>query len=265
MENSPQRSGPYALLTYLTAFIYLVFQSPDVLAGPLEDCHEYTTYGIPGSSDDLLCRKGFLLAHDPNLKTPIWVIEHLTKEKASDTRVNRTAFKPDPDLPRDKRAELTDYTGSGYDRGHMAPSADMKWDAQAMAECFYLSNMVPQVGKGMNQGIWKILEKKVRDLAILKGEVYIYTGPIYEQAQRPTTIGPNKVAVPTALFKIIFEPDIPKATAFIMLNKNLDGYDLPNFVVSVREVEEETGLDFFSIFNQEIQDILETVITEIWQ
>lgn len=132
-------------------FVLSSLSASQVAAGPLEDCQELTTYGIPRNTGDVLCHKGFLLAHDSELKTPIWVIEHLTKEKAMGTLGRKDAFKPDPDLPKGRRAELSDYKGSPYDRGHMAPAADMKWDAQAMAECFYHSNMVRSAGREGNE------------------------------------------------------------------------------------------------------------------
>ncbi|MBV5328863.1 MAG: DNA/RNA non-specific endonuclease, partial [Chlorobium sp.] len=82
------------------------------------------------------------------------------------------------------------------------PTADMKWDKDAMLECFYLSNMVPQVGKGMNQGIWARLENNVRDWATSKKDIFIFTGPIYLGSNK-ITVGSNKVAVPTHLYKIV--------------------------------------------------------------
>ena len=145
------------------AVICLIASTGFLYAGPLEDCAEYARLGVPGQQGKFLCRKGYLLSHSSENKTPYWVIEHLTVEKADANAVQRySKFQTDPDLEKGKRAELSDYKGSGYDKGHMAPSADMKWDEQAMIECFYLSNMVPQVGKGMNQGIWKDLEEKVQ-------------------------------------------------------------------------------------------------------
>lgn len=147
----------------LSLSIFLVLISP-TLVGPLEDCAEYAQLGVPGHDGDLLRRPGHLLAHDPVRKTPIWVIERLTTEKATSTVVPREegSFRINPDLVKRRRAGLSDYRNSGYDRGHMAPAADMRWDKQAMIECFCLSNMVSQVGKRMNQGIWKVLEELVR-------------------------------------------------------------------------------------------------------
>jgi endonuclease G len=226
-------------------------------AGPIEDCSEYAKLGVPGQQGDLLCRKGHLLAHNPENKTPTWVIEHLTKEKAEGTLSRDNKFRADPDLEKGKRAELSDYKNSGYDKGHMAPSADMRWDQQAMVECFYLSNMVPQIGKGMNQGIWKTLEDNIRTWAIARGELYIFTGPIYDDGVKKT-IGKNKVAVPTHLYKIIYDPNKEEAIAFIMPNKKLNTKDMPEYIVAIRDVEGKTGLDFLSSLDKEQQDIIET-------
>ena len=150
--------------------------------GPLEDCAEYTKIGIPSTNDIFLCRKGFLEGYDKDTKIPKWVIEHLTSEKASSHVIKRmNSFVADPDLLPTDRAELSDYAHSGYDRGHMAPAEDMEWDENAMQECFYLSNMVPQTGIGNNRGIWKVLEMMVHKSAIRRGEIYIITGPIYNE------------------------------------------------------------------------------------
>jgi endonuclease G len=134
-----------------------------------------------------------------------------------------------------------------------------------MVECFYLSNIVPQIGKGMNQGIWKDLEEKVRNWAIDRGELYIFTGPIFEGGIK-NTIGNNAVAVPTHLYKIVFDPDKNEAIAFIMPNEKLDTKDMPNYIVTIRDVEKMTGLDFLSDMDQQEHDVIENKkAKEIWQ
>src|SRR5262245_13167622 len=99
--------------------------------------------GIPGKSGTPLCRKGYALSHDPARKTPIWVAEYLDKSKASGKLDRSDNFKPDPDLPVGDRAELADYKSASkkYDRGHMSAAKDNAWDADAMDQSFYLSNM----------------------------------------------------------------------------------------------------------------------------
>jgi endonuclease G len=239
------------------AVICLIAGSGFLNAGPLEDCAEYAKLGVPGQEGELLCRKGYLLSHSSENKTPYWVIERLTAVKANANTVQRyNKFRPDPDLEKRQRAELSDYKGSGYDRGHMAPSADMKWDEQAMIECFYLSNMVPQVGKGMNQGIWKDLEEKVRKWAVVRGELFIFTGPVYEGGEKET-IGKNRVSVPSALYKIIYDPNKEEAIAFFMPNKPLKTSEIPKYIVPIRDIEAITGLDFLSVLDKGMQDNIE--------
>lgn len=242
---------------FLFTIIVFLLTVSSTFGDSIEGCKEYSKLGIPGKDGEMLCRKGYLLSHSSENKTPIWVIEHLTGEKASGIVPRYNKFQPDPDLYEGERAELSDYKGSNYDRGHMAPAADMKWDQQAMEECFYLSNMVPQVGKGMNQGIWARLEDHVRDWAIARGEVYIFTGPIYKGG--PTkTIGENKVAIPTHLYKIIYDPYKAEAIAFKMPNQKLNTADMPDYIVTIREVEIETSLDFLSNLDKQVQDVIET-------
>lgn len=226
-------------------------------------CKEFAKYGVPQNDGTLLCRKGYLLGYNKDRKTPSWVAEHLTSERADSSMARSNNFQPDPDLEEGERAELSDYKGSGFDRGHMAPAGDMRWDLQAMTESFFLSNMVPQVGIGMNRGIWKDLEEKVRHWAINRGEVYIYTGPIYEGDLK--TIGSDKVAVPSRLFKIIYDPVQVEAIAFIMPNQKLKASDMPSYIVPIREVEKETGLNFLSKLRKNIRDSLETETAEgLW-
>lgn len=226
-------------------------------AGPIEDCKEYSKLGVPDNSGKILCRKGYLLAHDSVRKTPVWVIEYLTAEKVSGSLSRKDAFKADPYLPKGQRAELSDYKNSGYDKGHMAPSADMTWDEEAMAESFYLSNMVPQVGIGMNRGIWKDLEELVRKWAIARGSVYIFTGPIYG-GETTGDIGKNKVAVPTQLYKIVYDESKAEAISFIMPNSKLLSADMPKYIVTIRDIEKLTGLDFLSVLDKNVQDTIET-------
>jgi endonuclease G len=117
-------------------------------AGSIAGCEEYAKLGMPGKNGELLCRKGYLLAHDSKNKTPIWVIEHLTAEKVKGTIPRYNKFMPDPDLEEGERAELSDYTKSGYDKGHMAPAADMRWDQQAMEECFIFPTWCLKLERG---------------------------------------------------------------------------------------------------------------------
>jgi len=232
-------------------------------AEPLKECAEYAEYGIPSTDGTLLCRMGFLLAHDHEFLTPIWVAERLTKDKALGKLPRKDSFRADTDLPKGKRAELTDYAGSGFDRGHMAPSANMKWHETAMAESCYLSNIIPQNSHN-NQQIWALLEAHVRDWAIARGEVLIYTGPVYDNEEANMTIGKSKVGVPDRLYKVVYDAQKKEAIAFLMPNQPIDSKHLKNYIVSVREVESVTGLNFLSALPRKEQNRIEKTKAEMW-
>ena len=126
---------------------------------------ENILYGYPSNACAILNRKGYTLCYNSARKVADWTSYHLTDTYLVDNVPRSNDFRPDPDLPEEQRAELSDYKGSGYDRGHLVPAEDMRRDQQTESETFLLSNMSPQVGKGFNQGIWKNLEAKVRNWA----------------------------------------------------------------------------------------------------
>jgi endonuclease G len=132
-----------------------------------------------------------------------------------------------------------------------------------MSESFLLSNVAPQ-GPRFNRGIWRVLEKKVRDWTTQRGELYVVTGPIY--VWEIETIGPDQVAVPSYFYKVIFDPVRIEAIAFILPNQKLNSDALPAFIVSVDQVEAETGLDFFPEIEDSVEDLIEARIqVDLWQ
>ena len=164
-------------------------------------------------------------------------------------------FLPDPDV-RGAKAYSNDYTKSGYDRGHMAPAADMKWSKQAMAESFYMSNICPQ-NPNLNRGDWNDLEEKSRQWAKKYGAVYIACGPVYDHG-KPKRIGNNKVAVPDAFYKVILINDskTPQAIGFLFPNK-AGHKPLKKYIVTVDSVEKRTGIDFFPALPDEVENRIE--------
>ncbi|MBU3725285.1 MAG: DNA/RNA non-specific endonuclease [Burkholderiaceae bacterium] len=224
-----------------------------------EKCREFLEYGLPSDRGALLCRSGFALAHDEEKKAPAWVVQRMTPERLINRVKRNDRFVPDPDLPKGARAELEDYRGSGYDRGHMAPAADMRWSAQAMAESFYLSNMAPQVGPGMNRGIWSEIEATIRQWVARRGELFIYTGPIF-QTNAPDKIGPNQVAVPTHFYKIVFDPVRVETIAFVVPNAPHPNRRIEEFITSVKDIEMRTGLNFLNRISPAVQALIEEAV-----
>jgi endonuclease G len=148
-------------------------------------------------------------------------------------------FREDPEVPTQHRQTLADYTGMGFDRGHVAPAADMTFDAKAMSESFFLTNMMPQV-PGNNRGIWKYLEENVRYWAQVKGEVYVITGALFEGQPKMM----NKVAIPSHVYKIVIDPKTGKQIAYLFTNEKLDPKLIDNYAVSVATIEQKTGINF---------------------
>jgi endonuclease G len=205
-------------------------------------------------SDHLICHSGYCLAYDEEFKLAKWVAYELTSAETQGTFARNDKFKPDPLITKNS-ASLADYKKSGYDRGHLVPAADMKWSAEAMAESFYLSNMSPQ-DKSFNRGIWKKLEEQVRDWAIENKSVYIATGPLLEQGL--PSIGPNKIPIPKAFYKVILDytqPDI-KAIGFVVPNQG-SSLPLKQFVVSIDSIEKLTKIDFYPLLPDQIETMLE--------
>lgn len=200
--------------------------------------------GIPAMADSVLDRRGYALGYSEKHEQPLWVTYRLTAAEAGSKTADRSDdFRVDPYISTGS-ARAEDYAKSGYDRGHLAPAADMAWSEKAMSESFYFSNMSPQE-PGFNRGIWRKLEAKVRDWAIDKGELQVVTGPIF--LNRNKSIGNNQVVVPQAYYKVLYAPEAkpPAMLGFILSNSGSDR-DLQEYAVTVDQVESVTGLEFFT-------------------
>ena len=150
-----------------------------------------------------VCFSSFAILHNGQTKTPVFVAERLNRQNLAQAKgLHRTdKFYAEARVPRAERAELDDYRGSGFSRGHMAPAGDMA-TPDAMAQSFSLANMVPQDQKH-NAGPWSRIEQDTRQYVMrATGDVYVFTGPVY--TERPKTIGAG-VAVPTYLYKVVYD------------------------------------------------------------
>jgi endonuclease G len=293
------REGGHTIKTLLAATLLVstFLTSPSVADNRSNDANTcsdiWEDIGLPETEDDIdrshvtVCHRKYIIGHNLESGTPDWVIEHLTRAivKGKNTRPKSVGFRPEPNLPPEiPRADNKDYTGSGFDRGHQAPSADFKSSAKLMEDTFFFSNVVPQEGKGFNQGIWKRLEALVAKLAIDRGEIYVITGPIYQERKtirlraegdacgRPvrlgklprTTIGGDNVAVPAALYKIIYDPRLNRLNAYVLPNVDhreiqdtaRDLEYLGKYRVGLGTVERLTGLTFMTALDERTQRML---------
>lgn len=189
-----------------------------------------------------LCFDSFAVLHSGQSRTPVYAVERLNRARLVDAqdeeRTNK--FYEEARLPSSERSRLDDYKRSGYDRGHMAPAADMP-NANAMAQSFSLANMVPQAHEN-NRGVWaKKVEKATRQYAMrASGDVYAFTGPVF--SNRPVmTIGSGRVWVPSHLYKLVYDTQTNRAWAYWI--ENLDSAELGN-PISYEELVRRTGIEF---------------------
>lgn len=215
-----------------------------------------------GKRNEMVIRHlGYTVSYNNFYKTPNWVAWELTRQETEGDEERTNKFLPDPELP-EPRVTTSDYTRSGYDRGHMAPAADMKWSSRAMKESFYMSNICPQNRK-LNRDDWGDLEESCRKWAEKYGTVHIACGPIYD-TKSPKRIGKSRVAVPDRFFKVvlIYNRKNPMAMGFLFDNK-AHHQNLKNYMVTVDKVEEETGLDFFPKVPDSIEERIESTVPDI--
>ncbi len=209
---------------------------------------------LPSHTGEIIKHKHYILSYSEKFEQAQWVAYELNASEAISSFKRDDNFRPDPNV-KTGSADLNDYKGSGYDRGHLAPAADMGFSEAAMSESFYMSNMSPQ-SPSFNRGIWKKLETQVRNWAKAYDKIYVVTGSILKPDL--PTIGKNRVAVPEKYYKIIFREKIGQSNmiAFLLANKKSE-QPLSSFVVSVDQLERLTGINFFRQLPDELETKLE--------
>jgi endonuclease G, mitochondrial len=214
---------------------------------------------------NFLKKQGFALSYDTRTRNAQWVVELLTPDKLSQRTANRDGaqFQEDSAVHPMFRAHLSDYAGSGYDRGHLVPAADAKFSPDAMKDTFFLTNISPQVGTGFNRDYWSRMEQFVRNLVSENQEVFVFTGPAFvpkkegsKHIVRYEVIGnPPNVAVPTHFFKVILARKDSNFSlgAFLIPNEPIsESTPVERFATSVEMVERLAGVQFFEHVNRKL-------------
>jgi endonuclease G len=205
---------------------------------------------------------GRLVHHDcmtifysDHCKQAHWVAYTLYKESLSGDAKRKDNFRPDPKIPFEKSAQLSDYRASGYDRGHLAPAADMRNSQDCMDDSFYLSNISPQV-PAHNRGVWKRLEDQVRHYAEKYDSVVVVTGPILRGELQ--LLGDNEVCIPQLYYKalLISNSNGMQTMGFVVPNEGSTA-ELRTFALSIDELEELTGIDFFPYLPRQVEKVIE--------
>lgn len=228
----------------------------------------------------LVARDGYALEESEMDKIPIWVCERITRYQVTGPLTGgRITFRPDPKLPQEARSVDSDYSGTGFDRGHQAPLANQTREQRLRDETFYLSNVVPQ-NRRLNQQAWAALEARVRGWAEARDTIYAITGPLFWDPREddPSTargyvsynwIG-NHVSVPTHIYKIVIarRPDRSgwEAVAFVVDNKAHErSTDWSAFIKPIAWIQKRAGITFFpNLPSTEAASVLNTAGT-MWQ
>lgn len=210
-----------------------------------------------GGVENLRVYQGYTSAYNTTTLIPDWVAYELTADELTEGSRDDQVFSMDRSF-RGKQARREDYSGSGWTKGHMAPAGDFFWDDDALAETFYFMNVCPQ-SEELNRKDWNYLEKQVRKWAREYGKVWVACGPIIGE-NKYGTIGSDKVVVPDAFFKAVMvrNGSMYSSIAFVMGNDR-QRYYLADCAMSVNELEDLTGLDFFPALPDDIEDLVEEI------
>ncbi len=247
-----------AVVLVVVLSIYLFQEKNTLKKLPILEDVKIETAGfnyLPTSTTGQIVRhNGYNLSYSEKHEQAEWVAYSLDKKDIVYTNRKRPFFNVDPKV-KTKSAHWSSYKKSGYDRGHLCPAGDRKLTLESYTETFLTSNISPQKHK-FNAGIWNRLEQKTRYWAKKYNHLYVVTGGILEN--NLATIGKDKVSVPKYFYKILLDytpPEI-KAIAFLFPHKQ-SNKPLYHFVVSIDELEQKTGIDFFPNLPDDIENKLE--------
>ncbi|MBI4905332.1 MAG: DNA/RNA non-specific endonuclease [Acidobacteria bacterium] len=212
-------------------------------------------FGLPacdGPDQQLASRTAFTLCHSNSRRVPVWTAYQLTSDMLDASSAPRRHFRRDPDLA--SSASDADYRNSGFHRSHLVPARDLASSPNALRESYYLSNAVPQLPE-LNMSAWRKIENDIRKLAAHSDMLIILTGTLFD-CDIIQHIGPNQIAVPCATFKVAIAIRGKTKFAYAVILANERSASRQN--VSVREVEQRSGLNFFSALTSLEQEALES-------
>ena len=206
------------------------------------------------TTHQLVTHENYVLSYNEKYEQAEWVFYEAKVSASRGGDFKRPYFVKDPKV-KTGSADWKNYRKSGYDKGHLCPAGDMKFSKQAFEDTFYTSNISPQK-KDFNAGVWNRLEQKVRYWADKYDGIYVVTGGILSDGLK--TIGNEKVAVPNYFYKVLLDVDNGnyRMIGFLVPHENSQK-PLYEFVVPIDEIEKKTGIDFFPILPDSVEDKLE--------
>ncbi|MEM7799413.1 MAG: DNA/RNA non-specific endonuclease [Chloroflexota bacterium] len=223
-----------------------------------------TRYGLP-PADQFLFNREYIVGYSYLFRQPRWALEVIDPENRREAVERIDSYRPDLRVPEKFRADLADFEGSGYDRGHLVASADRRASRVENSETFLLTNMSPQA-PSFNRGIWKQLEEAVRDLARQYVETYVISGPLFNIGQPVDLVG-DEVVIPHAFFKSILAEDHKgrhTMWSFIFPNDYCPN-PIESYMVTTLEVEYRSGLPIWDRLRGESGDLMRLARPPMWE
>ena len=194
-----------------------------------------------------LCMDGFAVMYSGVSRTPLWSAEYLNRKRLQQAKeIDREdSFHEESRLPQSMRAKLSDYSGSGYDRGHLSPNGDMANRSQQY-DSFSLANIAPQSPRN-NRYIWRNIESATRYLTQQYGEAYTVTGVAFTDKKTKQLAG--RVLVPSHFFKAVYIPAINQAGVYYAPNDESERIE----IISVDELTANIGIDVLPVIDAKVK------------
>lgn len=229
--------------------------------------HKYALPKIE-KEDSLICHSAMCIMFSKKYMLAKWVVHVITPDIIEGRNSRTNNFRMDPLIPNTandsdyfiktlKEDGNYKYQGFGYDRGHLAPSADFRWSSKSLSESYYFSNITPQSPE-LNREKWAEIESLLRAYIYNNPQSYLYvvTAPILRDSLPILEKGPHKIPIPQYHYKIAVDLDKKIGIGFLVPQKNLS-YPIESFVVTIDSIEKITGFDFFTSLNKEDELLIE--------
>ena len=220
---------------------------------------DHKKLGIPCKTDLILDRDGYSFGYSFEYKCSLWV-SYIISEHSIGVDVERSDdFYADPDIPEKYRVQPDDFRNTGYDKGHLAPSASIDFSRKSNEQTFAMPNIALQHPR-LNRQVWGSLEGLIREWTETSGKLAIITGPLF--AKKPKLI--NDMPLPKGFYKIVYAFKHERAIGFIFPNEGIRASRLWDFVMSVKEIERETGYTFFPKLSEAKQERIKAERDVAW-
>ena len=229
--------------------------------------------GLPKlvSGEEVVYHSAFALVYSEKYEQAKWVAHIILPDVVKGNEGRSNDFRPDDKIRTGSAVEADYflkkirpdstfvYDAFGYDRGHLAPSADFRYSKKALSESFLYSNMSPQLAK-LNRGKWAELEDVIRQYAVKNNiQLYIVSGGVLKPGLKKIERGINKVSIPDQYYKVVLDLANQRAIGFIMPNMECE-YPVMHYAINIDSVEAVTGLDFFYNLPDDMENSVENSI-----